>query len=94
MKVFGGMKGGFGVADGPNPGPQMGNGRLQQAINYSLGLPGVATLVIGVHTVEQLRQNVQMVKNYTPLTAEEQIALAKIGRRLAKDWGPRLGPVA
>jgi predicted aldo/keto reductase-like oxidoreductase len=94
MKVFGGMKGGFGVADGPDPGPQMGTSRLQQAINYSLGLPGVATLVIGVHTVEQLRQNVQMVKNYTPLTSDEQTALAKVGRRLAKDWGPRLGPVA
>ena len=92
MKVFGGLKGGFGVANGPDPGPQMDTRHLQQAINYSLGLPGVASLVIGVHTVEQLRQNVQMVKNYAPLTQEEQASLAQIGRRLAKDWGPRLGP--
>jgi predicted aldo/keto reductase-like oxidoreductase len=94
MKVFGGMKGGFGIADGPDTGPQMGTSHLQQAINYSLGLPGVATLVIGVHTIAQLRQNVQMVKNYTPLSQDEQASLAKMGRRLAKDWGPRFGPVA
>jgi aryl-alcohol dehydrogenase-like predicted oxidoreductase len=67
---------------------------LQQAINYALGLPGVATLVIGVHTIGQLRQNVQMVKNHTPLSQDEQAELAKMGRRLAKDWGPRFGPVA
>jgi predicted aldo/keto reductase-like oxidoreductase len=94
IKVFGGMKGGFGVADGPDTGPQMGTRRLQQAINYGQGLPGVSTLVIGVHTAEQLRQNVQMVKNYTPLTQEEQAALNETGRRLAKDWGPRFGPVS
>ena len=94
MKVFGGMKGGFGVADGPDTGPQMSTEHLQQAINYSLSLPGVATLVIGVHTVQQLRQNVQMVKNSTLLTQEEQRSLAKIGQRLATDWGPRFGPAA
>jgi predicted aldo/keto reductase-like oxidoreductase len=94
MKVFGGMKGGFGVANGPDPGPQMNTRYLQQAINYALSLPGVAAVVIGVHTVEQLRHNVQMVKNHTPLTQEEQASLAQIGRRLAKDWGPRFGPAA
>ena len=92
MKVFGGMKGGFGVANGPDPGPQMDTRYLQQAVNYGLGLPGVAALVIGVHAVEQLRQNVQMVKNYAPLTQQEQASLAQAGRRLAKDWGPRFGP--
>jgi predicted aldo/keto reductase-like oxidoreductase len=94
MKVFGGMKGGFGIADGPDTGPQMDTRHLQQAIDYSLSLPVVATLVIGVHTIAQLRQNVQMVKNYTPLSQDEQAALSTLGRRLAKDWGPRFGPVA
>lgn len=94
MKVFGGMDGGFDVADGPDTGPQIGKRRLQRAINYGLSLPGVATLVIGVHTVEQIRQNVEMVKNYAPLSGEEQAALAKVGRRLAKQWGPRFGPAS
>lgn len=94
IKVFGGMKGGFGVADGPDTGPQIGTRRLQQAVNYCLGLPNVATLVIGVHTVQQLRQNVEMVKNYIPLTREQQAALDEIGRREAKEWGPRFGPAS
>lgn len=94
MKVFGGMKGGFGTADGPNPGPQMDERHLQAAINYSLALPGVATLVIGVHTVEQLRQNAAMVQGHAPLSPQDQARLAELGQRLAKQWGPHLGPVA
>lgn len=94
MKVFGGLRGGFAVADGPNPGPEMSTRLLEQAVRYSLGLPGVSTLVIGCHTVEQLRQNVQMVKNFEPLTEEEQASLANLGRRLAPQWGPHYGPVA
>jgi predicted aldo/keto reductase-like oxidoreductase len=96
MKVFGGMAGGFGVADGPDTGPEMGRGRrrLRQAIRYSMSLPEVATLVIGCHTVEQLRQNVRWVKNYQPLTPEEKNQLAELGQRLATQWGPHLGPVA
>lgn len=94
MKVFGGMQGGFGTADGPNPGPQMPERRLQLAVRYAMGLPSVATLVIGCHTVEQLRENVQMVSEYQPLSEAEQAEVSQIGRRLAAGWGPHLGPVA
>ena len=96
MKVFGGMLGGFGVADGPDTGPQMGRGKrlLRNAVRYSLGLPDVATLVIGCHTAEQVRQNVAWVKDYQPLTEQEYSELARIGRDRAPKWGPRFGPVA
>jgi predicted aldo/keto reductase-like oxidoreductase len=96
MKVFGGMDGGFDIADGPDTGPQMGRreGRLKNAIRYSMGLPDVATLVIGCHTVPQLQQNVQWVKEYQPLTDAEHGRLAELGRRLASQWGPHFGPVA
>ena len=94
MKVFGGIRGGFGVAGGPNPGPQLDQRWLEQAIRYAMGLPGVATLVIGPHTVDQLRQNVQMVRNYRPLSDEQQAALAKLGQQLAGQWGEHYGPVA
>ena len=94
MKVFGGMRGGFPAADGPNTGTQMDAQHLRQAVRYALGLPGVATLVIGPHTVEQLRQNVEFVATYEPLTAEEQAALTQLGRRMAPEWGPHYGPVA
>ncbi len=94
MKVFGGIRGGFGVADGPNPGPQMDPQYLKQAIRYAMGLPGVATLVIGPHTIEQLRQNVDMVCRYQPLTEGERAELSELGRTLAAQWGEHYGPVA
>ena len=94
MKVFGGIRGGFGVADGPNPGPQMDPRYIKQAIRYAMGLPGVATLVIGPHTIGQLRQNVEMVSSYQPLTDEERLELSELGRRLATQWGEHYGPVA
>ena len=94
MKVFGGIRGGFGVADGPNPGPQLDPRYLKQAVRYALGLPGVATLVIGPHTREQLRDNVRMVSGYEPLTDAERTELADLGRRFANQWGEHYGPVA
>jgi aryl-alcohol dehydrogenase-like predicted oxidoreductase len=59
-----------------------------------MGLPGVATLVIGPHTVEQLRENVEAVRNYLPLSEDEHRELAELGRNLAATWGPHYGPVA
>lgn len=93
MKVFGGMRGGFAAADGPNPGPEMQTRMLQQAIRYALDLPEVASLCIGPHTVEQLRRNVEFVKNYTPLSAEERDELVSLGKQLSKRWKDHFGPV-
>ncbi len=94
MKVFGGMRGGFGVADGPNPGPQMDQQWLELAVRYAMGLPGVATLVIGPHTIEQLRENVRMVKDYQPLTPQQLADLSRLGQQWAQQWGEHYGPVA
>ncbi len=91
MKVFGGIRGGFGVAGGPNPGPQLEEKWLEQAVRYAMDLPGVATLVIGPHSVEQLRQNVKMVKNYQPLSKEQQQMLSQLGQQLATKWGEHYG---
>ena len=91
---FGGMRGGFAVADGPNTGPQMDLQHLELAVRYALGLPGVATLAIGPHTVEQLRQNAKLVRDYRPLTQDEQSQLESLGQQLANRWGPHYGPVA
>ena len=62
-------------------------------LKYALGLPGVATANLGVHTIEQFRQNLEIVRRFQPLTAEEQEPLASAGRKLAKEWGPHFGPV-
>lgn len=93
MKVFGGMRGGFGAAVKPNPGPYVEPNRLELAVRYALGLPGVATLVIGVHAPDQLRRNVQMVRNFRPLEPAEKDELERLGKQLAPQWGPRHGPV-
>jgi predicted aldo/keto reductase-like oxidoreductase len=94
MKVYGGMKGPFSAADGPNAGPMMPLNMKEMAIRYALGLDGVATVVIGPHTVEQLRENAALVKAYQPLLPDEQTSLLALGKQLAPSWGPHFGPVA
>jgi predicted aldo/keto reductase-like oxidoreductase len=94
MKVFGGMQGGFAAASGPNTGPEIEAAYLQRAVRYAMGLPGVATLVIGPHTVEHLRQNAAWVRDYSPLSATETSELETVGRQWAKAWGAHFGPIA
>lgn len=93
MKVYGGMKGGFGVAAGPNTGPMIQSKMKQLSVRYALGLPGVATCVIGPHTIEQLRENAQLVSAYKPLSTEEYATLMQQGQRLAADWKNHFGAV-
>jgi predicted aldo/keto reductase-like oxidoreductase len=94
MKVFGGIKGGFGAAGGPNPGAEMTESMMELAVRYAMGLPGIGTLVIGVHTPAQLRRNAEWVRGYRPLSSEEHATLEKVGRQLAGKWGEHYGPVA
>jgi predicted aldo/keto reductase-like oxidoreductase len=91
MKVFGGARN----SNYPDPKcpPQLDVEHLELAVRYALGLPGVATLNIGVHNVEQLRKNVEMVNRYQPLTAEEQAKCLALGKELATLWGPHFGPL-
>jgi predicted aldo/keto reductase-like oxidoreductase len=91
MKVFGGSRNG----NYPDPKcpPQLNVEHLELAVRYALGLPGVATLNIGVHNIEQLRKNVEMVKRYQPLTAEERAKCLALGKELAGVWGQHLGPL-
>ena len=92
MKVFGGarqMK-----YEDPNVPPQMDVEHLETAIRYALGTPGVATLNLGVHNRQQLRENVAMVKRYQSLTDEQQERLRTLGKDLAQQWGAHFGPTA
>ncbi len=47
---------------------------------------------LGVHNVEQLRQNVNTVKNSSPLTPHEGEEVERVGPKLAAKWGPHFGP--
>ena len=94
MKVFGGARKSTGSYENPKSPPELDLEHLQSAVRYSLGTPGVSTVNLGVHNREQLRQNVEMVKNFKPLFPEEQTQLADLGKDLAQQWGEHFGPVA
>ncbi len=71
----------------------LGHDCHQQAFLYAAGLPGVATVVVGVFSVEELEQNIRWAQNLRELTAEEQSQLAKLGRAAATRLGEHFGPV-
>jgi uncharacterized protein len=91
MKVFGGAK--QMKYEDPKAPPQMDVEHLETAIRFALGTPGVATLNLGVHNREQLRQDVAMVKRFEPLTGDQQDRLRTLGKDLAQEWGAHFGPV-
>ncbi len=93
MKVFGGAVGMD--YEKPNPSALRAHGEHdhQMAMRYALGLPGVATAVIGVFNERELLQNVDWARNYNPLTSEEESGLSKLGKKIAGDWGPHYGSV-
>ena len=92
MKAFGGAKGGN-YAD-PNCPPLVDAQHLELAVRYSLGIPGVATLDIGCHNVDQIRKNIAMVVGAKPLSEEETAKVDALGRKLAAQWKDHLGPIA
>ena len=48
---------------------------IERALRYSLGLPGVSLAIIGMDSVEQIDQNVEIAANFKPLEAGEYEAL-------------------
>jgi hypothetical protein len=51
-------------------------------------------MVIGVHTREQLLENIRRVVAAKPLPAAEFTRLCEEGKTIAAGWTPRFGPVA
>ncbi len=92
MKVFGGPNPATGSWGNPDAEPYVGLPNVELAIRYALSTPGVATANLGVHSIEQLRQNVQIVKRFKPLSPEETQHAESLGKKLAKEWGPHFGP--
>jgi hypothetical protein len=93
MKVFGGPDEKTGSWGTRKAKPRVGEQNVELAIRYALGVPGVATANLGVHTAEQLRQNVAFVERYRPLSATESEDLRKQGKEMAAQWGAHFGPV-
>ena len=94
MKVFGGARKSAGSYKNPKAPPELDVEHLELAVRYAMSVPGVNTLNLGVHNVEQVRKNIDMVRNCGPLTAEDQTKIASLGKKLAPEWGEHFGPVA
>ncbi|NQU23818.1 MAG: aldo/keto reductase [Candidatus Nealsonbacteria bacterium] len=94
MKVFAGPSEETGKWWNPEAKPNVGEKNVEMAIRYALSTPDVATANLGVHNVNQMRQNVKHVAAFKPLSDDERKKLATLGRQLAGDLGEHYGPVA
>lgn len=61
------------------------------AIRYSLSLPNVASVIIGLKSEDEIKKAVNIVKNYRPLSDQEKLKIDEVGKQLAKEWGPHFG---
>lgn len=85
MKVFGGIKGG-----GHTP-ALMDDALHEDALRYALSLEGCASAVLGMVSKDELDENVERARAFTPLTQVERDALLAKGLELAQQWGEHLG---
>jgi hypothetical protein len=56
---------------------------MRQAMRYSLSLP-VSTVIIGCDSVAQLEENVQLAREFTPLTQQQMAALTEKTQPVSK----------
>lgn len=87
MKILGGANGDKELSTRMMP-PE----EVEIAIRYALSQANVSTAVVGIATREELLRNIEIAKNFKPLTVDEMIALDKRGRALAKEWKEHFGP--
>lgn len=95
MKVYGGVTGqAWGGYRERNPGRlAQDEATRQAAVDYALSIPGVSTCVVGIKSLEELRLSIKAFRNHRPLDDPRRQALAARGAELARQWGPRFGPV-
>jgi predicted aldo/keto reductase-like oxidoreductase len=47
---------------------------MKEAMEYVLTLP-VSTIIIGIDTIAELEENIEIARNFKPLTADEMLAI-------------------
>lgn len=92
MKVLGGVPGGWAGYRERRPGAFAGR-HYDMAMRYALGLPDVATMVLGIKSIEELRRAILAVRGYRPFSEAEKAEVLEEGRRLARERGEFHGPV-
>ena len=65
----------------------------RSALRYALGLDGVSIAVVGMFSVEEVKENVAYARSYEPMDPPEMEALEEKGRELADTWKDHFGPV-
>ncbi|MGA7295644.1 MAG: aldo/keto reductase [Terriglobales bacterium] len=63
--------------------PTPGTLDMRQAMYYSLSLP-VSTVIIGCDSIPQLEQNVQLARDFTPLSQEQMATLSEKAQPVSK----------
>jgi len=63
--------------------PTSGTLHMQEAMYYSLSLP-VSTVIIGCDSIPQLEENVQLARDFTPLSQQQMAALTHRAEPVSK----------
>jgi len=92
MKVYGGVTGSWDGYRKRRPGRLAGDEHRQQAFDFALSIPGVATCVVGLKTLQELQLAIQAVRNARPLEGERRREVLARGAALAAEWGEHFGP--
>lgn len=58
---------------------------VDEALRYAMSIPGVATTVTGVDSLDVLRQNVAIARGFRPMSDDERVALRERVRAVAAD---------
>lgn len=91
MKVYGGVTGSWDGYKKRRPGRLAAEEHRQHAMDYALSIPGVATCVVGLKTLEELRLAIQAVRNFKSIEGDYRKTILAKGAEMAKEWGPHFG---
>lgn len=70
-----------------------GEEQAELAFRYAMGLPDVASVVLGCYDMRELDEAIRWTKSFEPLPEQRQQQLLTRGSELAREWGPVYGPV-
>jgi len=95
MKVLGGAKGEhFSGYRKRAPGLLSEADVHQMAFDYAFSIPDVATMVVGLKSLDEIRLAIKAIRNRKPFEGPYRETVLAKGAEIAKEWGEHFGPVA